>query len=107
MYITRRERFSASHRLINQKISSEENKKLFGKCYNPHGHNYEIFVTVEGKINERSGMIVDLKDLKKIINQKIITKIDHNSLNEVDFMKNIIPTTENLCIQIWHEIKEQ
>ena len=51
-------------------------------------------------------MIVDLKDLKKIINQKIITKIDHNSLNEVDFMKNIIPTTENLCIQIWHEIKE-
>ena len=106
MYITRRERFSASHRLINQNISSEENKKLFGKCYNPHGHNYELFVTIEGEINERSGMIVDLKDLKKIINQKIITKIDHNSLNEVDFMKNIIPTTENLCIQIWHEIKE-
>ena len=65
MYITRRERFSASHRLINQNISSEENKKLFGKCYNPHGHNYELFVTIEGEINERSGMIVDLKDLKK------------------------------------------
>ena len=50
MYITRRERFSASHRLINQNISSEENKKLFGKCYNPHGHNYELFVTIEGEI---------------------------------------------------------
>ena len=103
MYITRRERFSASHRLINQEISPEENKKLFGKCYNPHGHNYEIFITISGEINEASGMIVDLKDLKKVINDKIIIKIDHNSLNEVDFMKNKIPTTENLCIQIWHE----
>ena len=105
MYITRRARFSASHRLMKKGISPEENKKLFGKCYNPHGHNYELFVTITGKIDKKSGMIVDLKDLKKIIHDKIIEKIDHNSLNKVKFMQNIIPTTENLCIQIWKEIE--
>ena len=104
MYITRRERFSASHRLFNQNLSQEENQNLFGKCYNLHGHNYEIFVTVSGSIKPHSGFIVDLKDLKKIIREKVINKVDHAYINEVDFMQNQITTTENLCIQIWKEL---
>ena len=63
MYITRRERFSAAHKLVNKNISDSNNDKLFGKCYQLHGHNYELFVTVTGKINTKTGMIIDLKDL--------------------------------------------
>ena len=104
MYITRRERFSASHQLINHQLNHQDNKDLFGKCYNIHGHNYELFVTVTGKINPQSGFIIDLKDLKKIIQEKVIKKIDHQNLNEVEFISNKIPTTENLCIAIWDQI---
>lgn len=104
MYITRRERFAAAHRLINHKISDEDNQNLFGKCYNLHGHNYELFVTVCGNVNATSGFIIDLKDLKKIIKDKIIKKLDHNYLNDVDFMKGKLTTTESLCIQIWKEL---
>ena len=102
MYITRRERFSAAHKLVNKNISDSNNDKLFGKCYQLHGHNYELFVTVTGKINTKTGMIIDLKDLKKIVT----SKIDHNYINDVSFMKNKITTTENLCIQIWKELSK-
>ena len=104
MYITRRERFSAAHKLVNKNISESNNDKLFGKCYQLHGHNYELFVTVTGKIKPKTGMIIDLKDLKKIIKEKVTSKIDHNFINDVSFMKNKITTTENLCIQIWKEL---
>ena len=104
MYITRRERFSSAHKLENKNISEINNDKLFGKCYQLHGHNYELFVTVTGKIKPKSGMIIDLKDLKKIIKEKVTSKIDHNYINDVSFMKNKITTTENLCIQIWKEL---
>ena len=106
MYITRRERFSAAHRLMNTQISDKNNRKLFNKCYNLHGHNYELFVTVCGKINKESGFVIDLKDLKKIIREIIIEKIDHNYINEVEFMKDKIATTENLCIQIWRQLEK-
>ena len=105
MYITRRERFSASHQLINHQLNNQDNKNLFGKCYNLHGHNYELFVTITGKINPKSGFIIDLKNLKKIICKKVINKIDHQNLNEVEFLNNTIPTTENLCIAIWGQIE--
>tara|TARA_B100001142_G_scaffold330398_1_gene399262 strand:+ start:13289 stop:13705 length:417 start_codon:yes stop_codon:yes gene_type:complete len=105
MYITRRERFSASHKLYNDELQDHENEKLFGKCFNLHGHNYELFVTVTGKINPISGFIIDLKNLKKVIHERIINKIDHNDINNVDFMKNKISTTENLCIGIWNELE--
>ena len=101
MFITRRELFSAAHRLKNDKLDKNRNKKLFGKCYNLHGHNYELYVTVTGEINKNSGFIIDLKDLKKIIQEKVIKKLDHNFINDVDFMRNKITTTENLCLQIW------
>lgn len=106
MYITRRERFSSAHRLFNSSFDKTDNKKLFGKCFEMHGHNYELFVTVTGKVDPESGMIVDLKDLKKIIKSKVISKVDHNYLNDVKFMKDKITTTENLCIQIWGELYE-
>ena len=105
MYITRRERFSSAHRLINENLTANENKNLFKKCYEMHGHNYELFVTVCGEINKKSGFIIDLKDLKKIIQEKVIQKLDHNYINNVDFMKEKIPTTENLCVQIWKQIQ--
>ena len=106
MYITRRERFSSAHKLQNTNLSKEDNEKLFGKCNGLHGHNYELFVTISGDIKPHSGFIVDLKDLKKIIQEKIIDKLDHNYINDVDFMQDKISTTENLCIQIWNELKE-
>ena len=106
MYITRRERFCSAHRLCNNNLSENDNQKLFGKCYNLHGHNYELFVTVTGNINKTSGFIIDIKDLKSIVQNKVIKKLDHNNINNVDFMKNKIATTENLCLAIWNEIKE-
>tara|TARA_Y100000589_G_scaffold331432_1_gene384956 strand:+ start:17963 stop:18364 length:402 start_codon:yes stop_codon:yes gene_type:complete len=106
MYITRRERFSSAHKLLNGKFSQKENKNIFGKCYELHGHNYELFVTVTGKINPQNGMIIDLKELKKIIKDKVTSKIDHNFINDVSFMKDMVTTTENLCIQIWKELSE-
>ena len=106
MYITRRERFSSAHKLKNEKLSNEDNEKLFGKCYDLHGHNYELFVTVTGSISQISGFIIDLKDLKQIIKNKIINKLDHNYVNDVDFMQDKITTTENLCLAIWEEIEE-
>ena len=105
MYITRRERFSSAHRLVNNNLSEDDNKKLFGKCYELHGHNYEIFVTVTGNTKKISGFIIDIKDLKQIIQNKVISKLDHNYINDVDFMKDKIATTENLCSCIWDEIE--
>ena len=106
MHITRRECFASAHKLLNQTLDKESNKKLFGKCYNLHGHNYELFVTVTGRVNKKSGFIIDLKDLKKIIRKKVIDKLDHNTINNVDFMQDKIASTENLCIAIWNELKE-
>ena len=105
MYITRRERFSSAHKLINNDLGEKENKVLFSKCNKLHGHNYELFVTVMGKVNKNSGFVMDLADLKKIINEKVIKKLDHNFINEVDFMKGEIASTENLCLSIWKELE--
>ena len=105
MYITRRERFSSAHKLTNKKLSLLENEKLFEKCHELHGHNYELFVTVSGQINKNSGFIINLKDLKEIIHKYIIKKLDHNYINDVDFMQNEITTTENLCFKIWNELE--
>jgi 6-pyruvoyltetrahydropterin/6-carboxytetrahydropterin synthase len=107
VYVTRRERFSAAHRLYNPKLSDEENFKLFGMCSNPnwHGHNYVLEVVVAGEVNPETGYLIDLKILKNILRQNVISKVDHKNLNiETDFMKGIIPSAENIAMAVWKEL---
>jgi 6-pyruvoyltetrahydropterin/6-carboxytetrahydropterin synthase len=108
IYITRRERFNAAHRLFREDFSDEENLEVFGKCSNPnwHGHNYELFVTVKGEINKQTGFLVNLKMLSKIVKEQVISKLDHKNINlEVDFMKDKLASTENLAVGIWQQIE--
>jgi 6-pyruvoyltetrahydropterin/6-carboxytetrahydropterin synthase len=108
IYITRREHFNAAHKLHNPKWSDEQNIEVFGKCANPnwHGHNYNLFVTVKGKVNPDTGFSVNLKELSAIIRTQITDKLDHKNLNlDVDFMKGLMPSTENVAIAIWNELK--
>lgn len=104
IYLTRRERFNAAHRLFREDLSEEENFRIYGKCSNPnwHGHNYELFVTVKGEVNKKLGYVLNLKDLSKLIKENIIDKLDHKNMNiEVDFMQGKIASTENLVVAIW------
>lgn len=105
VYVTRREVFSASHRLLNESLSEKENKEIYDKCNNEygHGHNYVLEVIVAGEVNPETGYVIDLKKLKKIIRENIIRKVDHRHFNyDVDFMNGIIPTAENIAKQIWN-----
>ncbi|MFH0734400.1 MAG: 6-carboxytetrahydropterin synthase [bacterium] len=107
VYLTRREVFSASHRLHNNNLSDSENLRIFGKCNNPHGHghNYILEVTVCGDVNPNTGYVIDLTKLKQILKENIIDHLDHKHLNyDVQFLKDIIPTTENLTIAIWNQL---
>lgn len=107
VYVTRREVFSASHRLHNDSLSEDENKEVFGKCNNPnsHGHNYILEVVVKGDIDKRTGYVIDLKKLKTIIIENVIRKVDHKNLNtDVDFLKGMVTTTENLAVSIWEQL---
>ena len=109
IYITRRERFNAAHRLFKPEFSDEKNLQVFGKCSNPnwHGHNYTLFVTVKGDVNPETGFLVNLKDLSDLIDQRIIEKLDHRNINlEVDFMSGKLASTENLAIGIWNELHD-
>jgi 6-pyruvoyltetrahydropterin/6-carboxytetrahydropterin synthase len=107
IYITRRERFNAAHRLYRAEYSDEKNLEVFGKCSNPnwHGHNYELFVTVKGEIDPMTGFLVNLKKLSVIIRKQVIEKLDHKNINlEVDFMQGKLASTENLAVGIWQEL---
>ena len=107
VYLTRRAEFSASHFYHNPKLSPEENRRIFGKCNNPHGHghNYTLEVTVAGEVDTRSGFVIDLKDLKDIVTREVLDGMDHRHLNEeVPEFHDRIPTTENLAIAIWNRL---
>lgn len=107
IYITRRERFNAAHRLFREDFNDEQNADIFGKCSNPnwHGHNYELFVTVKGDIHSETGFLVNLKNLSVLIRDRVIVKLDHKNINlEVDFMKGKLASTENLAVGIWNEL---
>jgi 6-pyruvoyltetrahydropterin/6-carboxytetrahydropterin synthase len=106
--LTRKAEFSASHYYWNERLSPEENARLFGKCANRngHGHNYTLEVTVKGEVDPVSGFVVDLKQLKELIHREVVDVYDHRHLNlEVPEFEKVIPTTENIAIAIWKRLK--
>ncbi|PIE23443.1 MAG: 6-pyruvoyl tetrahydrobiopterin synthase [Planctomycetota bacterium] len=110
VYITRCAEFSASHRMHNPQLSAEENELLFRNCNwpNGHGHNYLLEVTVCGEVDPRSGMVMNLKDLKAAIQTRILDKCDHRCLNlDVDFLADQVCSAENLCRAFWRELEEE
>lgn len=110
MLVTRKTHFNAAHRLHNPSKSDEWNKKTFGKCNHPnwHGHNYVMEVTVAGEPNPETGFIIDLSDLKQIIEEKIVEPCDHKNLNlDVPFLEGILPSSENLVKAFYEELKEE
>lgn len=109
VYVTRKAHFNAAHRLHNPARSEAWNQATFGKCNNPnwHGHNYVLEVTVAGEPDPDTGYVIDLRALKRVINEKIVDKVDHKNLNlEVDFLEGILPSTENFVVAIWNELEE-
>jgi 6-pyruvoyltetrahydropterin/6-carboxytetrahydropterin synthase len=106
--LTRRAEFSASHFYWNDAWSAEENARVFGKCANRngHGHNYTLEVTVSGEVDAATGFVVDLKQLKEILEKEVVSVYDHRHLNfEVPEFQNAIPTTENIAIAIWKRLE--
>jgi 6-pyruvoyltetrahydropterin/6-carboxytetrahydropterin synthase len=102
--ITRRLQFNAAHRVHNPALSDAENLAIFGKCNNPnwHGHNYTLDVSITGEIDQRTGYVIDLAVVKRLVEREVIDKVDHRNFNlEVDFMRDVIPTTENIVVQMW------
>jgi len=106
--VTRRLTFNAAHRVHNPALSDSENDALFGKCNNPnwHGHNYVLEVSVTGPIDGRTGYVIDLGALKRLVQDEVIDKVDHRNMNvEVDFMRDLIPTTENIVVAFWRVLE--
>lgn len=104
----RRYKFAASHRLHSEKLSAEENCRVYGKCNNPygHGHNYVVEVSVSGTVDPATGMVVNLADLDGYVEREVLEAFDHKSLNEqVQAFCGKVPTTENLCIEIFQRLK--
>ena len=108
IFLTRRYRFAASHRLYSPKLSESENRRVYGKCSNPHGHghNYVLEVTVAGEPDPVTGFVVDLKWLKDVMEREVLSAYDHRHLNlETPEFKNAIPTTENIAIAAWNRLR--
>ncbi|XP_052468239.1 6-pyruvoyl tetrahydrobiopterin synthase [Carassius gibelio] len=108
-FITRLQSFSACHRLHSKSLSDEENKRIFGKCNNPngHGHNYTVEVTVRGKIDKKTGMVMNLTDLKEFIEEAIMKPLDHKNLDlDVPYFADVVSTTENLSVFIWDSLEK-
>lgn len=109
VYITRRETFNAAHKLHREDWSEEKNWEVFGKCsnHNWHGHNFTILVTVKGVPNKDTGFVINLKDLSQIVKDEVVEPLDHKNLNlDVPFLKGMLPSTENMVIEIWKIILE-
>ena len=107
VFVIRRERFNAAHRLFNPSWSDDKNESIFGKCSNKnwHGHNYEVFVTVKGTVDVETGYVIDMKVLSDLIKVKITDKMDHKNLNlEVDFLEGVITSAENIVLGIYNKL---
>ena len=110
VYITRREHFSAAHRLFLPEFTDDENFEIFGKCSNPnwHGHNYVLFVTIKGEADPKTGLVVHLRHVSRVIEEKVLRKVDHKNLNlEVDFLQGKVPSSENVATGIWNELEDE
>ena len=109
IYVTRKERFNAAHKMWKAEWSEEKNKEVFGKCANVnwHGHNYTLYVTVKGHPDPVIGFVHDAKKLSKIIREYVTDKLDHSNLNlDIDFIpEGMMPTTENMAILIWEQLE--
>ena len=108
VYVTRQVHFNAAHRLHNPAFSQKWNEKRYGRCTNPHwhGHNYVLEVTVGGVPDPETGYIIDLARLKRILHRFVVDRCDHRNLNEeVDFLRGVIPSAENLVVAFWREIE--
>jgi 6-pyruvoyltetrahydropterin/6-carboxytetrahydropterin synthase len=107
--LTRRYSFSASHRLHSERLDEAENQKIYGKCNNPfgHGHNYVVEVTLAGAVDPATGMIAHLSDLDAYVAREVLEPFDHTYLNkDVAAFRVLVPTTENLCIEIFERLKK-
>ena len=105
--VTRRETFSSGHTLFNPRFSEERNREVFGKCSNPsgHGHNYVLEVTVQGEPDPETGFVFDLSELSSLVWKLVLNDVDHRNLNtDVDWLRGVIPTTENLANAIWDRL---
>jgi 6-pyruvoyltetrahydropterin/6-carboxytetrahydropterin synthase len=108
IYITRKETFSAAHKLSRPDWSEEKNNEVFGKCSNPnwHGHNYILWVTVKGEVSPETGFVANLSDVSRIIKDYVLNKVDHKNLNvDVDFLIGKYSSTEVIAIEIWKQIE--
>ncbi|QBD79935.1 6-carboxytetrahydropterin synthase [Ktedonosporobacter rubrisoli] len=108
VYLTRRVTFSAAHRLWSNQLSEEENYHIYDKCANPngHGHNYILEVTVQGMPDPHTGMVINLTEMKQIINEQVVKWVDHKHLNhDVPWLEGTIPTAEILAIKFWERLE--
>ena len=109
LYLSRRYRFSASHRLHSAQLGEDENQRVYGKCNNPygHGHNYVVEVAVSGPVDQATGMIANLNDLDAFVDLEVIGPFDHKYLNEeIEEFRENVPTTENICIEIFNRLSQ-
>ncbi|MEO7103439.1 MAG: 6-carboxytetrahydropterin synthase [Gemmatimonadaceae bacterium] len=108
--VTRRLKFNAAHRVHNPALSDEENSRIFGKCNNPygHGHNYTLDVSVAGEVDPDTGYVFDLSGLKELVTREVVDVVDHHNLNiDVPFMRDVIPTAENMIVQFWRILESR
>jgi 6-pyruvoyltetrahydropterin/6-carboxytetrahydropterin synthase len=106
--VSRRESFNAAHQLRDPSLSEAENRRLFGKCVNLHGHNYVLDVVVAGEVDAATGYVVDLKELSDVMCRQIISDVDHRNLNtDVPWLKGQIPTAENLALSFWERLDQE
>ena len=106
--VTRLVRFNAAHRVHNPALSDDENARLFGKCNNPnwHGHNYTLEVSVSGEPDPVTSYVIDLGLVKRIVESEFVDHVDHKNFNlDVPFMRDIIPTTENIVVACWRRLE--
>ncbi len=104
--VTRKLHFAAGHHLHNPELDEAGNREVFGPCANPHGHNYELYVTVEGEVDPSTGYVIDLGRLRDLVEEHVVADVDHADLNrDVAWLRGVNPTAENLAVLIWRRLE--